>query len=227
MKSYKDYKKQHFQVVTDPKTGAIAYEIAPALQFSSGYMVHKHTFDETEGGSLTKIELFALFKPKVLLIIESVAKKLKPTSGKFNPTWEIHERPGQTILYKTHVKWNKSQVNIKAYTYAENKKKYFKLELTRQKTDGIGSRKPLEPIRALNSLGALMKLLTEDAPPIEGLAHDTFDFIDQFLEKAENHYVTYNSASQLRKLKQDKLRKNIRFGFSASQKALLSQYIIV
>ena len=119
MKSHKDYKRQKTYFTLDPETGKQLLTIPP-LQLSSGYMVDEHVFN---GRSLTKLELFAYFAPSLLPIIEAEVKKM-PRAGKVNPSWYHKENPGTEILFRRSVMWNKSQVNVKAYTYIKNKTKF-------------------------------------------------------------------------------------------------------
>lgn len=179
-----------------------------------GYCVHEYV---NENGSFTKIELFAMFERNLLNAIKQRLKALPEFTG-FRPAY--FGRRGKYILEeKSVIYWKKSPVLVRVY--AQSKTGHVKVEVTRAVTKDSKKyygRKFLAPKPTLNSLGELMKLLSNNEEPLHNKTHSSFLFVDEFLDACEEHFMKTALHGQLRDFRKTKLRNEIKFGFKRKRK---------
>lgn len=180
----------------------------PAAKYPAGYCVHKFRFSDS--GLLKKLELFAYFPTDMIdLVAERTERLLLAKHGTYPPYLLL--RGKYKNLHDVIVLWNKAPRKVKCYTQGGD---YLKLETTAAKNKNMG-KKFLEPMATLNSLGALIKMLTSNATPISDRTHDAdFLFIPEFLSECKKEFKRKRRHGQLRLMSKQKLRKDLKFGLS-------------
>lgn len=179
-----------------------------------GYCVHKF-FPYPISSPLKKIELFAFFDQGVASVIIKRLKELEQVKGGQYPPYLRQKGKYSHLFPPVVVFWNKSPVGVRCYR--QSRSSPWKLEVTRGCMNGKG-RKFLAPKPTLNSLGMLLRFLTENAPTAYGKTHDTFWFIDDFVNECKTMFLEHSLKGQLRDFGKQKLLKNIRFGFTVKAK---------
>lgn len=182
--------------------------IAPLIRRTYGYCVHKTKQKKT--GTLTKIELFAFFNYELLSLIQEKVEDLDEAKpGTYPPYFDSKGK--YHTEFQRIVLWNGAPIGIRCYTQKRNGP--FKLEVVRGRMKGRG-RKFLAPISTLNSLGSLIRFLTNNSEPIHGRSHDDFQFIDEFLNECASSFKKQGLNGQIRLMTEQKLREDLWFAFS-------------